>query len=76
MWTTEKIGRSTDYWDALMLTFAFQVLRKDPLEQYRAKTTPGEYDPIQRHFGPAPAAPVDHSSLYPHQGMDDYNPIK
>jgi len=67
----EKIGRSTDYWDALMLTFAYPVLRKDPLDKYRNPQDSTNYDPVQKNYKPPSV-----SDLYPKQGMDDYSPLK
>jgi len=42
----DQIGRSPDKADALALTFAFPVAKRDPLDQYR--NTQAEHDPYAR----------------------------
>jgi len=47
----ERIGHSTDFWDAYALTRSFPVMKKDPLEQFRNNRPGDDYDPIKRHYG-------------------------
>lgn len=41
----DMIGRSPDKADALALTFAYPVSRRNPIDQYRTTKHRGEYDP-------------------------------
>lgn len=44
------LGRSPDLADAYALTFAYPVVKRDPLAEMKNRTQ-AEYDPVQRHFG-------------------------
>lgn len=68
------LGRSPDLADGYALTHAFPVAKRSPMEQAQhmaAQTqSPGDYDPIKRHFGENAGAPErsQHS-------VADYNPL-
>lgn len=62
----EELGRSPDYADALALTFAFPVAKRDPYEQYR--THSNDYNPLD---GLRRRDDVGRDSTM----LEDYNPL-
>jgi len=46
----EDLGRSPDLYDALGLTFAYPVAKRDPYAKYKNKTHENNYDPINHEF--------------------------